>query len=137
MNDPTQSIPNRNKKQSLAYWLCVLALCVTTALQVIFYYQEDLAVYLYILSCFSIGGGVYTWCHYDGKERGYRFTQNMRIAIGVAGPVAIPVYFVRTRGFKAAAKVGFGLFLYIPFYALYYAVWPLTGRILKTIGYYT
>ena len=136
MNEPPQSTPDLKKKRWLSYWLCVLALCVITVLEVVFYYREGIAVYLYILSCFSVGGGVYAWCHFDGKERGYRFTQNMRMAIGLVGPIAVPVYFVRTRGFKAASKVGFGLYLYIPFYALYYTVWPLTGHILKAIGYY-
>lgn len=137
MDSSAQITSDFKKRGRLVYWLAVLALCVTTTLGVIFYYQEGLAFILYILSCFSIGGGVYAWCYFDGKQRGYQFTPSMRTALGLFGPITVPVYFVKTRGFKAAAKTGFGLSLYIPFYALYYTVWEITGFILKAIGYYS
>jgi len=114
----------------------VIALIITTALQVVFYYHEEIAVYFYVLSGLSIGGGVYAWCHFDSKERGRKLSQNMRMAIGLAGPIAVPIYFVGSRGFKAAGKVGFGLLLYLPFYALYYVAWYLTGVVLQMAGYY-
>ena len=103
-----------NKRRWLSYSLCLLSSCVLTALEVFFYYQS-VAVFLYILGCIAIGGGAYGWVYYDAQERGIRLTYNMKAAIGWVGPIAIPVYFVRSRGFKAAAKTGFGLILYVPF----------------------
>src|ERR1700733_2823660 len=96
------------KGRWLSYLLCLLALCVITALEVVFYYRDGAAVFLYIMSCFAIGGGAYGWVYYDAQERRIRLTQNMKRAIGFVGPIAIPVYFVRSRGFKMAAKTGFG-----------------------------
>ena len=136
MSDKVIASPRFAKKRWTLYWLSVVALVITTALQVVFYYRDEISVYFYILSCFSIGGGIYAWCHFDSKEREREISQNMRMAIGILGPIAVPIYFIESRGFKAAGKVGLGLFLYVPFYALYYATWYLTGVILKAAGYY-
>ncbi len=136
LNTIAQSLTFK-KERRLSYSLCLLASCIITALEVYYYYRDGAAVYLYILGCFAIGGGAYGWVYYDALERGNRLTHNMRNAICLVGPIAIPVYFVRSRGFKAAAKTGFGLILYVPFYALYYVVWMTTVAFLKAIGYFS
>ena len=130
-------VPSSTKKRWAIYWLCVLALVITTALQVVFYYRDEISVLFYALSCVSIGGGVYAWCHFDSKERGKKLSQNMRMAIGFIGPIAVPIYFIESRGFKAAIKTGLGLLLYAPFYIIYYGVWYLTVAILHALGYYS
>jgi hypothetical protein len=136
MNTGTQGATFK-KERWFAYFFCLLALCVITVLEVFFYYRDNIQVLLYILSCIAIGGGAYGWVYYDAKERGIRFTKNMKTTVGLFGPIAIPVYFVRSRGFKVAAKTGFGLALYVPFYAFYYGVWIVTGDFLKAIGYFS
>ena len=125
-----------SKKRWLFYWSCLFALCFLTILHVAFYYHGEVGRWCYVFSCLSIGGGVYAWCYFDAKARKFRFTQNMKMAVGLVGPIGVPYFFVCTRGFKAAARAGFGLFLYVPFYALYYVVWISTVRILQAAGVY-
>ena len=116
----------------LLYWLFVLALCVITALRVSALYRLDqrTAGLLSLLSGLCVAGGVCAWCHFDAHERGFRLSDHLWIGLAILGPIVVPVYFVRSRGFKAAAKTGFGLFLYVPFVTLAGAVWLVTGLIL-------
>ncbi|OVE78148.1 hypothetical protein BVX99_00515, partial [bacterium F16] len=98
----------------IIYWLCVCACAIPTVFEVFFYYQEHIAVYFYIATSLLVIGGVLSWCLLDSKKREKALSMKMVAAIIFCGPLAVPVYFVDSRGFKSAAKVGLGLVLYIP-----------------------
>lgn len=123
--------------KNLIYWTCLFILLLSTVCQVYFYYQKDVAVYFYILSCLTLGSGVYGWVHFDSKERNINLTWGSRYGLIFFGPIGVPIYFVQTRGFKKAIKSGLGLALYVPFYGLFYGTWFSTGFILQQLGYYS
>lgn len=124
------------RTRNSCYWTFLAILAVATVLEVIYYYDDDVAVFFYIASCLAIGGGVYFWCWFDSRARGYVLSQGMRYTIAFVGPVGVPVYFARTRGARSAAKLIFGLWLYAPFYGLFYGTWYATGFVLQQLGFY-
>jgi hypothetical protein len=127
---------NNRKKRWLIYWVCVLASMVITVLEVAFYYHKEWDAYFYVLSSLAVIVGVSAWCYYDCRVRNGKLSQAMRGAIAFLGPFGVSAYFIESRGFRAALKVGFGLFLYVPFYALYFPTWGATVWILQALGFY-
>ena len=43
---------------------------------------------------------IYWWYHTDKQERNYRAGPLMNVGVGLVAVIALPVYFVRTRGWK-------------------------------------
>jgi hypothetical protein len=115
----------------------LILLVLVTVAEVAFYYDQDLAPFLYIVSCMTIGGGVLAWCIYDSLARGFHLSSRYRWWIGLLGPVFVPAYFYQSRGARQAAKSLFGLSLYVPFYGTFYATWYLSVEILTRMGYFS
>jgi hypothetical protein len=115
----------------------LILLVLLTVGEVAFYYDQGLAPFFYIASCLTIGGGVLAWCIYDSLARGFRLSPRYRWWIGMLGPVFVPAYFSQSRGMRQSAKSLFGLSLYVPFYAVYYATWYLTVEIMTWMGYFS
>jgi hypothetical protein len=125
------------RKRWVAYFAALLALVLITIAEVAFNHREELAVFLYIASCLTIGGGVLAWCTYDGLARGFSISPRRRLWIGLMGPVFVPVYFVQSRGLTSSVRSIFGLLLYAPFYAAFYAVWYAAVFVLTKVGYFS
>ena len=136
MPDETQITSSDRKRRWLIYWLCVLASVVITILQAIFHDRKELEAYFYVFGSLAIIVGISAWCYYDGKLRKRKLSQGMRGAIAFLGPFGVSAYFIESRGLRAALKVGFGLFLYIPFYAVCVPTWYATLAILQMFGFY-
>jgi hypothetical protein len=135
ISDPTQQ--KRYEKRRWYIYVAALALLIlVTVAEAAFYYHEELASLLYILSCITIGGGVLAWCIYDSLARGFRLSPRYRWWIGLMGPVFVPAYFWQSRGVRESAKSLFGLSLYLPFYATFYGTWYLTVAVLTWLGYF-
>lgn len=119
------------------YGGALILLVLLTVGEVAFYYDQGLAPLFYIASCVTIGGGVLAWCIYDSLARGFRLSPRYRWWIGMLGPVFVPAYFSQSRGMRQSAKSLFGLSLYVPFYAIFYATWYLTVEIMTWMGYFS
>ena len=119
------------------YGGALILLVLITVAEVMFYYDPALALLLYIASCMTIGSGVLAWCIYDSLARGFHLSSRYKGRIGMLGPVFVPVYFFQSRGFRESAKSLFGLSLYAPFYAIFYATWFLTVEVMTRMGYFS
>lgn len=63
---------------------------------------EDLGAYALVQNLLSVPP-IFWWYHVDKGERGYRAGPLMNAGVVAAAIVALPVYFVRTRGWKRGA----------------------------------
>jgi hypothetical protein len=124
------------RKRWIAYYAALGALVIITIVEVAFYHREELAAFLYVASCLTIGGAVLAWCTYDSLARGFPLSPRRKLWIGLLGPVFVPVYFVQSRGAASGVKSLFGLLLYAPFYGAFYAVWYATVFVLTKSGYF-
>ena len=134
--EPTEK-QRYEKRRWHVYGGTLLLLVLVTVAEVRFYYDQGLAPFFYVVSCMTIGGGVWAWCIYDSLARGFHLSSRYRWWIGMLGPVFVPAYFCQSRGFRESAKSLFGLSLYAPFYAAFYATWYLTAEILTRMGYFS
>jgi hypothetical protein len=62
-------------------------------------------------SKFDLGGGflsllsIYWWYHLDKDQTGYRAGPLLNVGVAALAIVALPVYFVRSRGWKRGAVI--------------------------------
>lgn len=79
-----------------------------------------------IIGIFAIVG----WVSYDAALRDYPLSSGLRWCVILLAVVGVPLYLVRTRGWKGAAIIGFGLpalLISMATYSLGYSVAWLTG----------
>lgn len=51
-------------------------------------------------------GTIFLWCLYDSVERSYHIKLSMRILIFALACVGVPLYLLRTRGWRGVASIG-------------------------------
>ena len=79
---------------------------------------------------------IYYWCRYDASIRNELISTEMKIGIILITIIAVPIYLKRTRGWKGAAKIGFGIPVMLLNMLLYYAGWYVSSWIASATGYY-
>lgn len=134
--EPTEK-QHCEKRRWHAYIGALAVVALLTMGMVAFYHDMGLTLVLYVAVCLTMTSGVLAWCIYDSMARGLRLSHGDLMWIWLLGPIFVPAYFYRSRGIKGAAKSLFGLSLYIPLYALYFATWPLTVVTLTWLGYFS
>ncbi|MCH7903161.1 MAG: hypothetical protein IH944_01185 [Armatimonadetes bacterium] len=125
------------KRRWYVYGGSLILFVLPTVAEVMFYYEPGLALLIYIASSMTICGGVLAWCIYDSLARGFYLSAVYKLWIVLLGPVIVPAYFFQSRGVRESAKSLFGLSLYAPFFAVYYATWFLTAEVLTRMGYFS
>lgn len=79
---------------------------------------------------------IVAWCRFDSIIHVYPLTTRLSVSIFLLAIVAVPVYLVRSRGWTAAAKLGFGLPIFLLAIGLYHGCWHATFWIADHAGYF-
>ncbi len=106
---------NSSPDQSLRpkrFWCLIVFLLSPLAFGVfdlVFYDSQSAEDGSYLISTII---GIFTvvgWVSYDAALRDYPLTSGLRWCVILLAAVGVPVYLVRTRGWKGAARLGFGI----------------------------
>ena len=76
------------------------------------------------------------WCTYDSQMQGYPLIGWLRLTIVLVAIVGVPIYLVKSRDWRRAAKIGFGLPAYIGILSFYYAGWYGSYWVARASGYF-
>jgi hypothetical protein len=88
-------------------WLLVFSIAIGVAEQV--FVKDELD------KVFRVGGArptavlIASWCHIDARERGYAIRKLLFLAIVFVTVVGLPIYLIRTRGFRGVLSIVFAL----------------------------
>ncbi len=85
--------------------LCLAALCIAVVDGVVrelvapgrWFYAGD------IVTIVPLGAIVYRWYHLDAQDHAYQRSPALNTAVIVIGALALPYYFVQTRGYRRGA----------------------------------
>ncbi len=109
------------KVKLFVYWNSVPLLAVVTCLKVLFYDVNDVYLYLHFGSVLVIAFGILGWLYWDSKEWDVELSFGFGVFTIIMGPIMLLTYYLRTKEFKEALKLLFGLALYLPYYGAHYA----------------
>jgi len=79
---------------------------------------------------------IVSWCRYDSQVQGFVMNGSLRLIIWLLAAVGVPMYLVRSRGWRRAARVGFGIPAFVLSVALYYAGWYSSFWLAGKMGYF-
>ncbi len=125
------------KSKKCVYWGCVVLSVIATFFEVYYFYNQEVLVYLITINRLTIIVGAFTWVYFDSKERDVTLTWGGIICLFLFSIIAVPIYFILSRGYRNGMKSGFGLVLYLPFIGLHFVTWDLSIFILQQLGYYS
>ena len=103
------------------YWNSVVLLAVVTCLKVLFHDEKDVYLYLHVGSVLVVAFGILGWLYWDSKEWDVELSFGFCVFTIIMGPIMLLTYYLRTKEFKKALKLLFGLALYLPYYGVHYA----------------
>lgn len=91
--------------------LCLAALCIAVVDGVVrelvapgrWFYVGD------IVTIVPLGAIVYRWYHLDAQDHAYERPPALNVAVIVIGALALPYYFIRTRGYRRGALAALSL----------------------------
>ena len=133
MTDQT-SIENAcRRKRSIALWTFLLSQIPFAIMDLQMSSDSSWAQGGLVLSSIVCTVCIYLWCLNDARLREFQFTGGWTMAIVFLAIIAVPVYLKRTRGWKGALKVGFGL----PVLAASIALYEVARYLGITVIYFT
>ncbi len=80
---------------------------------------------------------ILTWCSYDARLHKFPLSGRFRLFIFLFAIIGVPVYLVRSRGWMAAAKIGFGVPVFLLSIAISYGAFFATEWIADRLGYFS
>ena len=110
--DPVLRIPQENQGQTPISKLKLYALALLAAITLVRPIVETLMTgRVEPFSNFDLGGSflsllpIYWWYHLDKDQTGYRAGPLLNVGVAALAIVALPVYFVRSRGWKRGGVI--------------------------------
>ena len=79
---------------------------------------------------------VLVWCIYDARIKKYPIPLWFKFAIFCLAGVTVPIYLQKTRGWRDAAKIGFGVPVFVGAIVTFYVGWYGAYWIARFAGYY-
>jgi hypothetical protein len=83
--------------------------------------------------------GIFTivaWCRYDSQIQNFPLSGTLAFIIWALSIVGVLMYLVRSRGWGGAARVGFGLPIFLLSIGLYYGSWYASRWVAQKMGYF-
>lgn len=130
--------PRRTKRRrDLALVVYLASGSVFGVLDLILYYHDTWSSISWVLNTLVGIVAIVAWCAYDARLKGMTISLGLRLAIWLIALVGVPVYLVRSRGWGGAARLGFGLPVFLLGLGLYYAGWYTASWVAEASGYYS
>src|SRR5262245_40181770 len=95
-------------KRSIALWAFLLSAALGGAADLFFYYTSW-SQWSCLVSTVVEVLLIYTWCHYDAVLYKQLIPRSLKFYIVLLAIIGVPMYLVRSRGWRGAARVGFGI----------------------------
>lgn len=120
---------NSDEEQSLRtkrFWCLMIILFSPLffgVLDLIFFDDESVQNGSYLISMIIGILAIVCWVSYDAALRGFPFNGGLRWCVILIAAVGVPVYLVKSRGWKGAAVLGFGIPAFLISMGTYYLGW--------------
>jgi len=124
------------KKRSIALLAFLVSSALFGAADIFLYYSTSWSQGTWVLSTILAAVLLYTWCHYDALLLKQLIPRSLRFCIVLFAIVGVPMYLVRSRGWRGAARVGFGIPVLLLSIGIYYGSWYASLWIAEATGYY-
>jgi hypothetical protein len=138
INNPIvdEFIVSQRKKRSLALAVFLGTSVAFGIVDLLLYQNAGWESCSWILNTIVGVVAIVAWCRYDSQIRGYPLSASLKLLIWLIALIGVPVYLVQSRGWKGAAKLGFGLPVFLLNAGLYYGGWYAAREIGARVGYF-
>jgi hypothetical protein len=128
------SSSRRKRKDAL---VILIAWALLSGIADVLWYYSQWALFLSFVVHLGVQMGVTSsWCDNDARMRCFVMPSGMHGFIVTAAIIGVPWYFIRTRGWIGAAKLGFGLPLLLLSSTFYFGAWSGARSMAALLGYF-
>ena len=124
------------RKRKDALMLLIIWALLSGILDILWYFSQWALFLSFVVHLGVQMGAAYSWCDNDAHMRRFVMPSGMMGCIITMTLIGVPWYFIRSRGWIGAAKLGFGLPLIFVSSVLYFSAWFGTRSLAAMLGYF-
>jgi len=130
------SVLSQKRKRDIAFAVFLGSSVVFGIADLVFYRSESWISTSFVLNTIAGTMAIASWCRYDSHVQNYPLSGRLWLVIWLIALVGVPVYLVQSRGWRRAARIGFGLPVFLLSIGLYYIGWYCSYWIADKGGYF-